>query len=247
MSHNSFGHLFRFTTWGESHGPSIGCVVDGTPPRIELNESDIQQWLNKRKPGQSKYTSPRKEDDKIRILSGIIEENGKNLTTGTPISLIIENKDQRSKDYSQIEEKFRPGHADFTYFSKYGIRDIRGGGRQSARETAMRVAAGAIARKILPKVEIKGALVQLGKHKINKDKWDNSFIDKNPFWSPRAAVHDGPRGAFHHQRRCCAATWYTCRPKRAPACCSSNERSDQHATRRKTHKSKQYFKKPLES
>ena len=184
MSHNSFGHLFRFTTWGESHGPSIGCVVDGTPPRIELNESDIQQWLNKRKPGQSKYTSPRKEDDKIRILSGIIEENGKNLTTGTPISLIIENKDQRSKDYSQIEEKFRPGHADFTYFSKYGIRDIRGGGRQSARETAMRVAAGAIARKILPKVEIKGALVQLGKHKINKDKWDNSFIDKNPFWSP---------------------------------------------------------------
>ena len=184
MSHNSFGHLFRFTTWGESHGPSIGCVVDGTPPRIELNESDIQQWLNKRKPGQSKYTSPRKEDDEIKILSGIIEENGKNLTTGTPISLIIENKDQRSKDYSQIEEKFRPGHADFTYFSKYGIRDVRGGGRQSARETAMRVAAGAIARKILPKVEIKGALVQLGKHKINRDKWDNSFIDKNPFWSP---------------------------------------------------------------
>ena len=184
MSHNSFGHLFRFTTWGESHGPSIGCVVDGAPPRIELNENDIQKFLDKRKPGQSKFTSPRKESDEIKILSGVIEEDGKKLTTGTPISLLIENTDQRSKDYSDIEEKFRPGHADYTYFSKYGIRDVRGGGRQSARETAMRVAAGAIARKILPKVEIKGALVQLGEHKINRENWDDSFIEKNAFWSP---------------------------------------------------------------
>ena len=184
MSHNIFGHLFRFTTWGESHGPSIGCVIDGTPPRIELSENDIQKFLDKRKPGQNKFTSPRKETDKVKILSGVIEEDGKKLTTGTPISLIIENTDQRSKDYSEIEEKFRPGHADYTYFSKYGIRDVRGGGRQSARETAMRVAAGAIARKILPEVEIKGALVQLGEHKINRENWDESFIDKNAFWSP---------------------------------------------------------------
>ena len=168
MSHNSFGRLFRFTTWGESHGPSIGCVVDGTPPKLELNEKDVQFWLNKRKPGQSKYTSPRKEDDKVKILSGVIDDNGKQLTTGTPISLVIENQDQRSKDYSDIKDKFRPGHADFTYLSKYGIRDVRGGGRQSARETAMRVAAGAIARKIIPNIEIVGALVQLCEHKINK-------------------------------------------------------------------------------
>ena len=188
MSHNSFGHLFRFTTWGESHGPSIGCVVDGTPPRIELNEEDIQIWLNKRKPGQSKYTSPRKEEDQVRILSGVIDEDGKQLTTGTPISLIIENQDQRSKDYSDIKDKFRPGHADFTYLSKYGIRDIRGGGRQSARETAMRVAAGAIARKIIPSIQIEGALVQLGEHKINKENWDSSYINQNPFWSPDSST-----------------------------------------------------------
>ena len=184
MSHNSFGHLFRFTTWGESHGPSIGCVIDGTPPRIELSENDIQKFLDKRKPGQSKFTSPRKESDEVKILSGVIEEDGRKLTTGTPISLIIENTDQRSKDYSEIEEKFRPGHADYTYFSKYGIRDVRGGGRQSARETAMRVAAGAVARKILPEIEIKGALVQLGEHKINRENWDDSFTEKNAFWSP---------------------------------------------------------------
>ena len=184
MSHNSFGHLFRFTTWGESHGPSIGCVIDGTPPRIELSENDIQKFLDKRKPGQSKFTSPRKESDEVKILSGVIEEDGRKLTTGTPISLIIENTDQRSKDYSEIEEKFRPGHADYTYFSKYGIRDVRGGGRQSARETAMRVAAGAVARKILPEIEIKGALVQLGEHKINRENWDDNFIEKNAFWSP---------------------------------------------------------------
>ena len=184
MSHNSFGRLFRFTTWGESHGPSIGCVVDGTPPKLELNEKDVQFWLNKRKPGQSKYTSPRKEDDQVKILSGVIDDNGKQLTTGTPISLVIENQDQRSKDYSDIKDKFRPGHADFTYLSKYGIRDVRGGGRQSARETAMRVAAGAIARKIIPNIEIEGALVQLGEHKINKGNWDSNFINQNPFWSP---------------------------------------------------------------
>ena len=184
MSHNSFGRLFRFTTWGESHGSSIGCVVDGTPPKLEPNEKDIQFWLNKGKPGQSKYTSPRKEDDKVKILSGVIDDNGKQLTTGTPISLVIENQDQRSKDYSDIKDKFRPGHADFTYLSKYGIRDVRGGGRQSARETAMRVAAGAIARKIIPNIEIEGALVQLGEHKINKGNWDSNFINQNPFWSP---------------------------------------------------------------
>ena len=181
MSHNSFGRLFRFTTWGESHGPSIGCVVDGTPPKLELNEKDVQFWLNKRKPGQSKYTSPRKEDDQVKILSGVIDDNGKQLTTGTPISLVIENQDQRSKDYSDIKDKFRPGHADFTYLSKYGIRDVRGGGRQSARETAMRVAAGAIARKIIPNIEIEGALVQLGEHKINKGNWDSNFINQNPY------------------------------------------------------------------
>jgi chorismate synthase len=188
MSHNSFGHLFRFTTWGESHGPSIGCVVDGTPPRIELKEEDIQFWLDRRRPGQSKFTSPRQELDQVRILSGVIEEDGKQLTTGTPISLVIENQDQRSKDYSDIKDKFRPGHADFTYQSKYGIRDVRGGGRQSARETAMRVAAGAIARKVLPNIKIEGALIQLGKHKINKENWDSSFISQNPFWSPDSST-----------------------------------------------------------
>ena len=190
MSHNSFGRLFRFTTWGESHGPSIGCVVDGTPPRIGLSEDDIQVWLNKRRPGQSKYTSPRQESDQVKILSGVIDDDGKQLTTGTPISLIIENQDQRSKDYSDIKDKFRPGHADFTYLSKYGIRDIRGGGRQSARETAMRVAAGAIARKIIPDIQIEGALVQLGEHKINKANWNSDYINQNPFWSPDPSTID---------------------------------------------------------
>ena len=193
MSHNSFGHLFRFTTWGESHGPSIGCVVDGTPPRIELNENDIQKFLDKRKPGQSKFTSPRKESDEVKILSGIIEENGKKLTTGTPISLLIENTDQRSKDYSEIEEKFRPGHADYTYFSKYGIRDYRGGGRQSARETASRVAAGAIAKKVLEKkigkkYNVKGAVTQLGILGCDIKKWNDKFISKNPFFCPDKSI-----------------------------------------------------------
>ena len=147
MSFNTFGKIFRFTTWGESHGPAIGCVVDGCPPNINIGEIDIQKELNKRKPGQSKFTTQRKEDDKVIILSGVFE--GK--TTGTPISMIIYNKDMRSRDYETIKNKFRPGHADFTYFKKYGIRDYRGGGRQSARETASRVAAGAIAKKVLEK------------------------------------------------------------------------------------------------
>ena len=181
MSFNTFGKLFRFTTWGESHGPAIGCVVDGCPPNIPIKDSDIQKELNKRKPGQSKFTTQRKEDDKVEILSGMFE--GK--TTGTPISMIIYNKDMRSKDYGNIKNKFRPGHADFTYFQKYGIRDYRGGGRASARETAMRVAGGAIARKILgKKVKIRGALIQIGKKKINKEKWNWEEVEKNNFFCP---------------------------------------------------------------
>jgi chorismate synthase len=169
MSGNGFGHLFRFTTFGESHGPAIGCVVDGTPPRIPLEESEIQYWLDRRRPGQSRFTTQRKEPDEVKILSGVFEGQ----TTGAPIGLMIENMDQRSKDYGDIAEKFRPGHADYTYWKKYGIRDYRGGGRSSARETAMRVAAGAIARKILgDSVRIRGALVQLGPHHIDRDSWD---------------------------------------------------------------------------
>ncbi len=189
MSHNTFGHLFRVTTWGESHGPALGCVVDGAPPGIELSESDIQHWLDRRRPGQSKYTTQRKEPDTVRILSGVFEDEETNgqRTTGTPISLLIENVDQRSKDYSEIKDKFRPGHADFSYHAKYGIRDYRGGGRQSARETAARVAAGAIARKILePSVQITGALVQMGPHTIDRHKWDWAEIENNPFWCPDA-------------------------------------------------------------
>ena len=181
MSFNTFGKLFRFTTWGESHGPAIGCIVDGCPPNINLNEKDIQLELDKRKPGQSKFTTQRKEDDKVQILSGVFE--GK--TTGTPISLIIYNKDMRSKDYGNIKDKFRPGHADFTYFKKYGIRDYRGGGRASARETAMRVAAGAIAQKILgSKVKIKGALIQIGKKKIDEKRWNWDELKNNDFFCP---------------------------------------------------------------
>jgi chorismate synthase len=177
---NSFGTLFRVTTWGESHGPAIGCVVDGVPPQIPLSEPDIQQWLDKRKPGQSRFTTQRREPDTVKILSGIFE--GK--TTGTPVSLLIENEDQRSKDYDDIKDKFRPGHADYTYWSKYGIRDYRGGGRSSARETAMRVAAGAIARKVLGGVTVRGALVQMGPHKIDRARWDWDAIEDNPFWCP---------------------------------------------------------------
>jgi chorismate synthase len=177
---NSFGTLFRVTTWGESHGPAIGCVVDGVPPRIALGEADIQHWLDKRKPGQSRFTTQRREPDTVKILSGVFEGE----TTGTPVSLLIENEDQRSRDYDDIKDKFRPGHADYTYWSKYGIRDYRGGGRASARETAMRVAAGAIARKVLGGITIRGALIQIGPHKIDRARWDWDAIEDNPFWCP---------------------------------------------------------------
>jgi len=189
MSFNTFGKLFRFTTWGESHGPAIGCVVDGCPPNININEKDIQIQLNRRKPGQSKFTTQRKEDDKVQILSGIFE--GK--STGTPISMIIYNKDMRSRDYETIKNKFRPGHADFTYFKKYGIRDYRGGGRQSARETASRVAAGAIAKKVLTsiigkKYNVVGAVTQLGILGCNIKNWKDKYINKNPFFCPDKSV-----------------------------------------------------------
>jgi chorismate synthase len=185
MAGNSFGTLFRFTTWGESHGPAIGVVVDGVPPRLPLAEPDIQHWLDKRKPGQSRYTTQRREADLVRILSGVFE----GVTTGSPIQLLIENTDQRSKDYRNIADRFRPGHADYTYWKKYGIRDYRGGGRASARETASRVAAGAVARKILgPDVTIRGALVQVGPHRIDRDAWDWRATEENPFWCPDAAA-----------------------------------------------------------
>ena len=189
MSHNSFGRLFRFTTWGESHGPAIGCVVDGCPPRIALSESDIQPWLDRRKPGQSRFVTQRRESDTVRIMSGVFE--GK--TTGTPISLLIENEDQRSKDYSDNRDKFRPGHADYTYWAKYGIRDYRGGGRSSARETASRVAVGSIARKVIEHVtgraaDIHGALVQIGAEPVDRSRWDWHEIDRNAFFSPDAGV-----------------------------------------------------------
>jgi chorismate synthase len=181
MSHNTFGHLFRVTTWGESHGPAIGCVVDGCPPRVALSEADLQPWLDRRRPGQSKFTTQRQEPDQVRILSGVFE----GLTTGTPIALQIDNVDQRSRDYSDIAAKFRPGHADLTYELKYGIRDYRGGGRSSARETAMRVAAGGVARKVLgERVRIRGALVQIGPHAIDRARWDWDAIDTNPFFCP---------------------------------------------------------------
>ncbi|MDA9956267.1 chorismate synthase [Candidatus Pelagibacter sp.] len=185
MSFNTFGKQFRFTTWGESHGPALGCIVDGCPPNINLKEQDIQVELDKRKPGQSKFTTQRKEDDKVQILSGVFE--GK--TTGTPISLIIYNQDMRSKDYGNIKDKFRPGHADFTYFKKYGIRDYRGGGRSSARETAARVAAGAIAKKVLEnklgkKFKVVGAVTQLGILGCDASKWSDQIIKKNPFFCP---------------------------------------------------------------
>jgi len=187
MSHNTFGHLFRVTTWGESHGPALGCVIDGCPPGIPLSEDDIQPWLDRRRPGQSRYTTQRQEADQVRIMSGVFAgEDGVQLTTGTPIALQIENVDQRSKDYGEIKDKFRPGHADYTYLAKYGIRDHRGGGRSSARETAMRVAAGAVARKVLAGMTIRGALVQLGPHGIDRANWDWDEVDRNPFFAPDA-------------------------------------------------------------
>jgi len=189
MSHNSFGHLFRMTTWGESHGPSIGCVVDGCPPGIAITAQEIQSFLDKRRPGQSRFTTQRKEPDAVEILSGVFtNEDGVQVTTGTPISLLIQNVDQRSKDYGDISEKFRPGHADITYWQKYGIRDYRGGGRSSARETAMRVAAGAIARKVLAGVTIRGGLVQMGTHKIDRARLDWDEVNNNPFFCPDATA-----------------------------------------------------------
>ena len=188
MSHNTFGHLFRVTTWGESHGPAIGCVVDGCPPKIAISEAEIQHYMDKRRPGQSRFTTQRREPDAVKILSGVFEDEatGALLTTGTPISLMIENVDARSKDYSDIKDRYRPGHADFTYEAKYGIRDWRGSGRASARETATRVAAGAIARKIVPGMNIRGALVQIGKHAVDRSRWDWDEVDKNDFFCPDA-------------------------------------------------------------
>ena len=187
MSHNSFGHLFRVTTFGESHGPAIGCVVDGCPPLLHLTSDDIQRDLERRRPGQSRFTTQRKEPDEVKILSGVFtNDSGQQVTTGTSIGLMIENMDQRSKDYGDIKDAFRPGHADYTYDAKYGIRDYRGGGRSSARETAMRVAAGAIARKVIPNVTIRAALVQMGPHAINRANWDWQQIEQNPFFCPDA-------------------------------------------------------------
>lgn len=191
MSGNRFGTLFQYTTWGESHGPAIGVVIDGVPPRIPLSETDIQIYLDARKPGQSRYTTQRSEPDQVRIMSGVFD----GVTTGTPISLMIDNVDAKSKDYSDIAAKYRPGHADFTYDAKYGIRDYRGGGRSSARETAGRVAAGAVARKILAyqisqAITIRGAVVQVGEHKINRARFDLAQVSENPFWCPDAQMVD---------------------------------------------------------
>ncbi len=188
MSLNTFGHIFRVTTWGESHGPALGATIDGCPPGIPVSTDDLQVWLDKRKPGQSKYTTQRREEDAVEILSGVFE----GATTGTPIQLMIRNTDQRSKDYGDIAEKFRPGHADITYWQKYGIRDYRGGGRSSARETAARVAAGGIARSVLatlaPDARITAYMVQMGKKQIDRDRFDWEEIPRNPFWTPDAAA-----------------------------------------------------------
>ncbi|MGH6760440.1 MAG: chorismate synthase [Phyllobacterium sp.] len=188
MSHNTFGHLFRVTTWGESHGLALGCIVDGCPPGISFTEAEIQFYLDKRKPGQSKYTTQRREPDQVKVLSGVLlQDDGVTMiTTGTPISMMIENTDQRSKDYGEIARQYRPGHADYTYDVKYGIRDYRGGGRSSARETAARVAAGAIARKVVPGLVVRGALVGMGVHEIDRSRWDWDEVDNNPFFTPDA-------------------------------------------------------------
>jgi chorismate synthase len=202
MPGNAFGHSFQYTTWGESHGPAIGCVVDGVPPGIALSEADIQVWLDKRKPGQSKFTTQRREPDKVKILSGVFE----GVTSGTPIGLEIENRDQRTKDYGDIADKFRPGHADYTYWKKYGLRDYRGGGRSSARETAMRVAAGAIARKVLAQVlrkppVIRGALIQVGPLQIDRGRWDWEACAQNPFWCPDATTAKDWEGFLEATRK----------------------------------------------
>lgn len=203
MSHNSFGHLFRMTTWGESHGPAIGCVVDGCPPGLEISEEEIQTFLDKRRPGQSRFTTQRREPDAVKILSGVMtdDDTGALTTTGTPIAMQIDNVDQRSKDYSEIKSLYRPGHADYTYATKYGIRDYRGGGRSSARETAMRVAAGAIARKVIPGLTVRAALVQMGPHEINRENWDWEQVDQNPFFSPDHDVVQGWSGYLDGLRK----------------------------------------------
>jgi chorismate synthase len=190
MSFNTFGHLFRVTTFGESHGPALGCVIDGCPPGIALVAEDIQHYLDKRRPGQSRFTTQRREPDEVRILSGVFEDErtGRQVTTGTPIALVVDNVDQRSKDYSEIRDLYRPGHADFTYDVKYGLRDYRGGGRSSARETAARVAAGAVARKIMPDLIVRGALVQIGPHGIDRSNWDWASVEQNPFFCPDPAM-----------------------------------------------------------
>ena len=188
MSHNTFGHLFRVTTWGESHGPAIGCVIDGCPPGLPLEAADIQPYLDRRRPGQSRFTTQRQEPDSVAILSGVFAgAAGHQVTTGTPIALTIQNVDQRPKDYGRIADKFRPGHADYTYMAKYGIRDHRGGGRSSARETAMRVAAGAVARKVIGGVKVAGALVQIGPHKVDRARWE---------WAKKAGISGIPKSVF---------------------------------------------------
>ncbi len=202
MAGNSFGEIFRFTTWGESHGPAIGCVVDGTPPRIRLDEADIQHWLDRRRPGQSRFTTQRREPDRVRILSGVFE----GATTGAPISLMVDNVDARARDYDDIKDRFRPGHADYTYWKKYGIRDYRGGGRASARETAMRVAAGAIGRKVLDHlldrpVAIRGALVQVGALAVDRERWDWDQVARNPFWCPDPAAAKAWEGLLDGVRK----------------------------------------------
>ncbi len=201
MSINSFGHLFRVTTWGESHGPALGATVDGCPPGVEITEAMLQHWLDKRKPGQNKYTTQRREPDQVEILSGVFEGQ----TTGTPVQLMIRNTDQRSKDYSEIVDKFRPGHADITYYQKYGIRDYRGGGRSSARETAARVAAGGLARAVLaqivPDLVITGYMVQMGPHQIDRDRFDAAQIAQNPFWTPDAQAAEKWVGYLDNLRK----------------------------------------------
>ena len=186
MSHNTFGHLFRVTTWGESHGPALGATVDGCPPGLRFTLADIQRWMDRRKPGTSRFVTQRREPDEVRVLSGVLEDGDGFVTTGTPIQLMIENVDQRSKDYGEIARQYRPGHADYAYDLKYGVRDYRGGGRSSARETAARVAAGAIARLVLPDLKVRGALVAIGRRDIDRSRWDWDEVDRNPFFSPDA-------------------------------------------------------------
>ncbi len=201
MSLNSYGHLFRVTTWGESHGPALGCVIDGCPPGVAVDAAMLQHWLDLRKPGTSKYVTQRREPDAVEILSGVFE----GMTTGTPISLMIRNADQRSKDYGDIKDKFRPGHADYAYFVKYGVRDYRGGGRSSARETAARVAAGGVARAVLadmlPGVTVRGAMVQMGGRKIDRARWDWEEVARNPFWTPDAEAAEDWAGYLDGLRK----------------------------------------------